>query len=103
MLLPIWDKFGDDHVQVLRIVDASGGSLIGREVSALDLAAFGTRLGLDLDPALAPADLALVVMSSDKILRIGTTALHLKRALVGGKQRLELTGFEPARLPEYKA
>jgi predicted RNA methylase len=103
LLLPIWDKFGDDHVQVLRVVDASGASLIGREVPALDLAEFGTRLGLDLDPALAPAELAALVMSSGKTLRIGATALHLKRALVGGEQRLELTGFEPARLPEYKA
>jgi hypothetical protein len=103
LLLPIWDKFGDDHVQVLRLVDASGASLIGREVPALDLAEFGTRLGLDLDPALAPADLAALVLSSGKALRIGATALHLKRALVGGEQRLELTGFEPARLPEYKA
>jgi hypothetical protein len=103
LLLPIWDKFGDDHVQVLRVVDASGASLLGREVPTLDLAEFGTRLGLDLDPSLAPEDLAALVMSSGKTLRIGTTALHLKRALVGGEQRLEMTGFEPARLAEYKA
>ena len=90
-------------MQVLRVVDASGASLIGREVPTLDLAEFGTRLGLDLDPSLAPEDLAALVMSSGKTLRIGTTAPHLKRALVGGEQRLEMTGFEPARLAEYKA
>lgn len=103
LLLPIWDKFGSEYVQVIRVVDATGTSLLGREVPALDLAAFGQKLGLDLDPGLTPENTAALVMSSGKMLVVGTHGLHLKRSLVGGEQRLEITGFDPARLPEYKA
>jgi len=103
LLLPIWDKFGDDHVQVIRVVDADGGSLLGREVPAHDLAAFGERLGLDLEPGLSHDEIARLVMSNGKALPIGRNGLQLKRSLVGGEQRLEITGFDPARLAEHKA
>lgn len=104
LLLPVWDKLPDDLVQVLRIVDAEGRSLLGREIPALALAELGTRLGLDLEPALNPQEIASAVLGTGCSLPLKAGGpLQLKRSLVGGVQRLELTGFEPPRLPEYKA
>lgn len=104
LLLPIWDKLPDDHVQVLRIVDADGKALLGREIPLLALAEVGQRLGLELDPALDPVETAALVLRTGRPLPIAADRpLTLKRTLVGGSQRLEIIGFEAARLPEYKA
>ena len=104
LLLPIWNVLPDDHVQVLRIVDQAGRSLLGREVPALALPELGRRLGLDLDRALDPRLLASAVLDTGRPCPLpGLAGLTLKRALVGGERRLELIGFEPRRLAEYKA
>ena len=104
LLLPIWDKLPDDHVQVLRVADLDGRSLLGREIQAASLVALGTRLGLDLDPALPPDEIVAAVLKTGRPLRVtGSGTLELKRSLVNGSQRLELIGFEAARLAEYKA
>jgi hypothetical protein len=104
LLLPIWDKIPDDHVQVLRVADPAGRSLLGREIPAASLAELGRRLGLDLDPALQPGEIVAAVLKAGRPLKLDPSgSLELKRALVNGSQRLELVGFEPARLPEYKA
>ena len=104
LLLPIWDKIPDDHVQVLRVADPAGQSLLGREIPAVSLAELGRRLGLDLDPALPPDDIVAAVLKTGRPLKLDVSGdLELKRSLVNGSQRLELVGFEPARLPEYKA
>jgi len=104
LLLPIWDKLPDDHVQVLRLADPNGRSLLGREIPASSLASLGKRLGLDLDPKLPPQEIAAAVLQTGRALPLaGQEGLELRRALVNGSQRLELIGFEPGRLPEYKA
>ncbi|NNM78056.1 methyltransferase [Sphingomonas sp. ID1715] len=104
LLLPIWDKLPDDHVQVLRVADPAGRSLLGREIPPSSLAALGTRLGLELDAGLSPNEVVASVLKTGRPLRVsGPGVLELKRSLVNGSQRLELTAFEPARLAEYKA
>lgn len=104
LLLPIWDKLPDDHVQVLRVADPNGRSLLGREIPAASLAALGKRLGLDLDPKLPPQEIAAAVLQTGRALPLtGMEGLELRRARVNGSQRLELVGFEAGRLPEYKA
>ena len=104
LLLPIWDKLPDDHVQVLRVADPDGHSLLGREIPAASLAELGKRLGLELDAGLPPDEVVASVLRTGRPLRLGGSgALALKRSLVNGSQRLELAGFEPARLAEYKA
>lgn len=104
LLLPVWDKLPDDHVQVIRIAVDDGRSLLGREIPAASLAELGTRLGLDISLNLPPNELAGQVLRSGKSLPFrGPEELILKRSLVNGSQRLELTGYAPARLPWYKA
>lgn len=104
LLLPVWDKLPDDHVQVIRIAADDGRSLLGREIPAASLAELGTKLGLDFSLDVPPDELAATVLRSGRPLPFrGVEELILKRSLVNGSQRLELAGFSPARLPWYKA
>ena len=104
LLLPIWDKLPADHVRVTRLVASDGRSLIGREVPVGEVAALGTALALDIDLSLSPQDLGALVLKAGKPMPLkGPEALHVRRSLVNGQQRLELTGFSAGRLDWYKA
>ena len=104
LLLPVWDKLPDDHVQVIRIAADDGRTLLGREIPAAYLGELGTKLGLDISLDVPPDELAATVMRSGKPLPLRSVEeLVLKRSLVNGSQRLELAGFSPARLAWYKA
>jgi len=104
LLLPVWDKLPDDHVQVIRIASADGRSLLGREIPAVALAELGSRLGFELAPVLPAEELAATVLRTGRPLPFtGPERLTLKRSLVNGSQRLELAGFSASRLPWYKA
>lgn len=104
LLLPVWDKLPDDHVQVIRIAATDGRSLLGREIPIGALGELGSRLGLELGIALPPDELAATVLRTGRPLPLtGPEPLTLRRSLVNGSQRLELAGFSAARLPWYKA
>lgn len=104
LLLPIWDKLPADHVQVIRIAADDGRSLLGREIPAACLRELSTRLGLDVSLDIPPDELADTVLRSGRPLAFrGPEELTLKRSLVNGSQRLEISGFGPGRLSWYKA
>jgi hypothetical protein len=104
LLLPIWDKLPDDHVQVIRIAADDGRSLLGREVTAVHLGELGAKLGLEVSLGMQPDELAATVLRTGKPLPfVGPEELTLKRSLVNGSQRLELSGYSTARLGWYKA
>jgi hypothetical protein len=104
LLLPVWDKLPDDHVQVMRIAARDGHSLLGREIPASSLPDLGARLGLDFAIHVPAAELADLVLRSGRPMKVrGPEDLILKRSLVNGSQRLELGGFSASRLSWYKA
>jgi hypothetical protein len=104
LLLPVWDKLPEEHVQVVRIAAADGRSLLGREIPAVFLGALGERLGLDIGVVVPPEELAKAVLRSGRPMKLrGPDELTLRRSLVGGAQRLELEGYDGARLAWYKA
>jgi predicted RNA methylase len=104
LLLPVWDKLPDDHVQVVRIAAEDGRSLLGREIPSVHLSELGAKLGLDISLSMPPDELAATVLRTGRPLPVqGPEALTLKRSLVNGSQRLELAGFTGARLSWYKA
>lgn len=104
LLLPVWDKLSDDHVQVIRIAADDGRSLLGREIALVHLGELGARLGLDISLDLPPDELAATVLRTGKAMPFhGPEALIVKRSLVNGSQRLEISGFSAARLAWYKA
>jgi hypothetical protein len=104
LLLPVWDKLPDDHVQVIRIAADDGRTLLGRGIPAACLGELGDRLGLEMEIALPVGELAASVLRTGKPLPFrGPEPLIVKRALVNGSQRIELGGFSAARLAWYKA
>ena len=104
LLLPVWKRLPGDHVRVTRIVSADGTSIIGREVVAADIAKVSQTFGLENPVLPAPGELAALVLSSGTAQTLQShDPLTVKRSLVGGEQRIELTGFAPDRLEWYKA
>jgi hypothetical protein len=104
LLLPVWNKLPEDGSQVVRIAAEDGRTLIGREIPESALCELGQKLGLDIAFSLPPGELAAAVLRSGKPLPFrGIEELVVKRSLVNGSQRLELTGFSASRLGWYKA
>lgn len=103
LLLPVWKRLPGDHVRVTRLVAEDGQSIIGREVLDIDLAAIAETFDLSGIAGPAAEQIGDLVLASGKPLGLGShDALTVKRSLVGGEQRLELTGFSPDRLDWYK-
>ena len=104
LLLPVWKRLPGDHIRVTRIVAGDGTSVIGREVAAADIARVAETFGLGNVRGPAPDELADLVLSSGKPQSFAShDALTIKRSLVGGEQRIELTGYSADRLDWYKA
>lgn len=104
LLLPVWDKLPSDFVRVSRISARDGRSLLGREVPLHCVPGLCQALGLESDQAFSAEQVAEAVLGSGRPMSVkAREALMLKRSLVGGAQRLELTGWSAARLDWYKA
>ena len=103
LLLPVWKRLPGDHVRVTRLVAEDGQSIIGREVLDIDLAKIAETFGLVAVTGPAPDELGKLVLASGTPQPLAShDALMVKRSLVGGEQRLELTGYAPDRLDWYK-
>lgn len=104
LLLPVWDKLPSDHVRVSRICAANGRSLLGREVPVHCVTDLCRALGLEGGHNLAADQVVQAVLAAGRPMQLeGPEHLTLKRSLVNGSQRLELTGWSAARLDWYKA
>src|SRR3546814_4833286 len=80
-----------------------GQSIIGREVLDIDLSAIAETFGLSVVAGPSAEQIGDLVLASGKPLGLAShDPLTVKRSLVGGEQRLELTGFSPDRLDGYK-
>ncbi len=104
LLLPVWDKLPADHVRVSRICAKDGRALLGREVPLHAVSDLCSALGLDAQPDIAPASIVQAVLATGRPMQIrAREPLTLKRSLVNGIQRLELTCWSATRLDWYKA
>ena len=104
LLLPVWDKLTSDFVRVSRISAADGRSLLGREVPVHCVPELARALGLEREQALSADDIVQTVLATGRAMEFaGRENLMVKRSLVNGSQRLELTGWSAARLDWYKA
>ncbi|MBW7925909.1 MAG: methylase, partial [Burkholderiaceae bacterium] len=103
LLLPVWDKLPSDHVRVSRICAADGRSLLGREVPVHCVPELCRALGLEGGHKLSADETVQAVLTAGRSMQLaGPEQLTLKRSLVNGSQRLELTGWSAARLDWYK-
>ena len=101
LLLPVWKQFPEENTRVYRLQTDCGQRLIGRLVSPATAAALKETL-LSEAPALSAEDAAATIIrdNSGLVLRDG---LVLKRSLVMGRQRIELTGFSDLDVQRLKA
>lgn len=104
LLLPVWDKLPSDFVRVSRISAADGRSLLGREVPVHCVPDLCRALGLEREQTLSADDIVQTVAATGRAMEFaGREKLMVKRSLVNGSQRIELTGWSVARLDWYKA
>ncbi len=104
LLLPIWDKLPGELVRVSRIAAKDGRSLLGREVPAIHIPDLAKSLGIEIDLEIGVEELVAMVFRTGKAMPfVGVEPLVVKRSLVNGNQRFELTGWSPVRLDWYKA
>ncbi|MCC4257522.1 MULTISPECIES: strawberry notch family protein [Sphingobium] len=101
LLLPVWGKLPDDHVQVWRLMSDDGQSLLGRLIPAPLVERIASAFGIAAHVEIDLGARVQHVRTSGEIMPIG--ALRLKRALVAGDQRLELLDWKPEALPHLKA
>ena len=104
LLLPFWNRIGDEEVRVTRIAAVNDASVLGRELSAKSAAKLAEAFGLPGDIRPPASELAKSVLAGGGSAPVwGHDELTLKRSRVGADWRLEIIGFDPARLPWYKA
>ena len=104
LLLPVWDKLPSDYVRVSRISAHDGRSMLGREVPLHCVPELCQALGLESEQAFSAEQIANAVIASGRPMQVkAREPLTLKRSLVNGAQRLELSGWSAARLDWYKA
>jgi hypothetical protein len=91
-------------VRVSRIAVKDGATILGREVPPFHVSELMAALGINSPVQFEVNYLAELVWQTGKPVPIkGPEALHLKRSLVNGTHRLELTGWSVERLDWYKA
>jgi hypothetical protein len=98
LLLPIWRRLPEDGCRVYRLQTDAGERVIGRLVSPAWVA---EALGREA-PALAPAEAWAAVRNRGALLQLAD-GLAIRRALVMGAQRVELTGFTDGMVDRLKA
>jgi hypothetical protein len=83
---------------------SDGRSLLGREVPVHCVPELCRVLGLEHGHTISADDIVQAVLATGRPMDVGgREQLTLKRSLVNGCQRLELTGWSAARLDWYKA
>ncbi|MGE3746090.1 MAG: strawberry notch C-terminal domain-containing protein, partial [Sphingomonadaceae bacterium] len=101
LLLPVWDRLPDDHVQVWRLNTDDGQSFLGRIVPTPLVSKLADAFGINAAITVSGDDTAKHVMTTGEISSVGP--YRLKRSLVAGQQRLELLDWPHTRLAELKA
>lgn len=101
LLLPVWDRLPDEHVQVWRLNTDEGQSFLGRLVPAPTVPKLAAAFGIAATITVSGEETAKHVMKTGEIGTVGT--YRLKRSLVAGQQRLELLDWPHTRLVELKA
>ena len=103
LLLPIWSALPSDHLAVNRIVDQEGRAWLGRLVFDDHVSRLFAKLGIDRKEDLSSDAIARAVAAGRSIDISHPFELTIKRSLVNGSQRIELTGYPHERLAWFKA
>jgi predicted RNA methylase len=101
LLLPIWSRLPQDTTRVYRLQTDDGERIIGRMVAEADLGGVCRQFGLDA-PAVSPVAGWAMVRDQGVTLQLAED-VSVRRSLVMGAQRIEVTGILPSSLPAMKA
>ena len=101
LLLPIWSRLPQDTTRVYRLQTDDGERIIGRMVAEADLGGVCRQFGLDA-PAVSPVAGSAMVRDQGVTLQLAED-VSVRRSLVMGAQRIEVTGILPSSLPAMKA
>ncbi len=102
LLLPIWKHLPKTHSKVYRLQTDEGEKIIGRLIPVHQLADLSAAFNLGQDRQLTPAECFDRLLSAGKSLPL-RGGLALRRSLVMGENRLELTGFSNTEVEQLKA
>lgn len=102
LLLPIWDRLRADNMRIHRLQAIDSERAIGRLVTQDQLRNVYARLGLDCELQMDPKEVRDAVMHARATLGL-ITGLQLRRSVVMGQPRLELTGVIGSALQEMKS
>ena len=103
LLLPIWNKLGDDLVQVWRITDTSGTSHLARIIAEAGLGELAKSLGVTIATDVNVPALVAALERGDAHVVLPGTDLTLVTARINGSRRTEVKRYDPARLDWYKS
>src|SRR3546814_17612315 len=87
LLLPVWDRLPDDHVQVWRLNTDDGQSFLGRIVPAPLVSKLADAFGSNAAITVSGDDTAKYVLTSAEIQSVG--AYRVTRSLGEGQRRLD--------------
>ena len=102
LLLPIWDRLPAENMRVYRFETNDGERVIGRQVTPEALERVYEGLGVEGAPSLSPAEAWSAVIERGAVLDLAG-GLQIRRSLVMGAYRVELTGFSDGAVPQLKA
>src|SRR5208282_2225140 len=102
LLLPIWDRLPADNMRVYRFETDDGERVIGRLVTPEALARVYEGLGFTGGTSLSHAEAWSAVIERGAVLDLAG-GMQIRRSLVMGAHRAELTGFSDQAVPQLKA
>ena len=102
LLLPIWDRLPAENMRVYRFETDDGERVIGRLVTPEALERVYEGLGVDGAPALSHHEAWSAVIDRGAVLDLAGD-LQIRRSLVMGAHRVELTGFSDGAVSQLKA
>ena len=102
LLLPIWGALPKDDLTVIRIVDATGTSWLGRHIHELHVDKTLTALGATRTGKVDPEAVIEAVMAGATYTTPHPKAFTLKTSRVNREARIELIGASSASLPALK-
>ena len=102
LLLPIWDRLPSADMRVYRFETDDGERVIGRLIAPEAMASLYQAFGVDNAPALSSPEAWRAVIDRGAVLDLAGD-LQIRRSLVMGAHRIELTGYSDGAVPQLKA
>ena len=102
LLLPIWDRLPSADMRVYRFETDNGERVIGRLITPEALAPLYQAFGVDNAPGFSHSEAWNAVLDRGATLDLAG-GLQIRRSLVMGVHRVELTGYTDGAVPQLKA